>query len=113
MLVEEGTIVLKFFLSISNEEQLERLHARLEDPTKHWKFSINDVNERAKWPLYVETFEDMLSETSTDHAPWIVVPSNRKWFRNLLVSEAFCEHLNGLKMDWPKPTQDLAAIKLR
>ena len=113
MLVEQGTIVLKFFLSISNEEQLERLHARLEDPTKHWKFSINDVNERAKWPLYVETFEDMLSETSTDHAPWIVVPSNRKWFRNLLVSEAFCEHLNGLKMDWPKPEQDLGSIKLQ
>ena len=112
MLVEEGTIVLKFFLSISNEEQLARLHARLEDPTKHWKFSVNDVRERARWPLYVETFEEMLSTTSTEHAPWFVVPSNRKWFRNLLVSEALCERLNGLKQSWPEPSEDLAKIRL-
>jgi PPK2 family polyphosphate:nucleotide phosphotransferase len=113
MLVEEGTVVLKFFLSISKDQQLERLHARLEDPTKHWKFSINDVNERTKWPLYVETFEDMLSTTSTEHAPWIVVPSNRKWFRNLLVSEAFLAHLDGLRMTWPEPAEDLSKISLR
>jgi PPK2 family polyphosphate:nucleotide phosphotransferase len=113
MLVEENTIVLKFFLSISKDEQLKRLHARLEDPTRQWKFSINDVNERTRWSLYTDAFEDMLAKTSTEHAPWIVVPSNRKWFRNLLVSEAFCEHLNGLNMEWPKPDQDLAFIRLK
>ena len=112
MLTEEGTIVLKFFLSISNEEQLARLHARLEDPTKHWKFSINDVNERTRWQQYVDTFEEMLSTTSTEHAPWIVVPSNRKWFRNLVVSEAFRHHLNHLHLGWPEPTEDLSKIRL-
>ena len=113
MLVEEGTMVLKFFLTISSDEQLARLHARLEDPTKHWKFSINDVNERAKWPLYVDTFENMLSNTSTEHAPWHVVPSNRKWFRNLLVSEAVCEHFESLGMQWPEPAEDLSKISLK
>jgi PPK2 family polyphosphate:nucleotide phosphotransferase len=113
MLVEEGTIVLKFFLSISNEEQLERLHARLADPTKHWKFSVNDIRERARWTEYMRTFEEMLGATSTEAAPWIVVPSNRKWFRNLLVSEAFCEHMNGLRLGWPEPAEDLGRVELR
>jgi len=112
MLAEEGTIVLKFFLSISNDEQLRRLHERLEDPAKHWKFSVNDVSERARWPQYVDTFEDMLSGTSTDHAPWHVVPSNRKWFRNLLVSEALCGHLDGLNLKWPEPSEDLSKVTL-
>jgi PPK2 family polyphosphate:nucleotide phosphotransferase len=113
MLVEEGTLVLKFFLLISNEEQLERLHARLEDPSKHWKFSVNDIRERARWPEYMRTFEEMLGATSTEAAPWIVVPSNRKWFRNLLVSEAFCEHMNGLRLGWPEPSEDLSKVELR
>jgi PPK2 family polyphosphate:nucleotide phosphotransferase len=113
MLTEEGTIVLKFFLSISNEEQLARLHARLEDPSKQWKFSVNDVSERAKWPAYIDTFEEMLAGTSTDHAPWHVVPSNRKWFRNLLVSEVLCDHLNGLRLEWPKPADGLTSVMLQ
>jgi PPK2 family polyphosphate:nucleotide phosphotransferase len=112
MLVEEGTIVLKFFLLISSDEQLKRLHARLEDPSKHWKFSVNDVRERTRWPEYMKTFEEMLSGTSTGHAPWFVVPSNRKWFRNLLVSEAFCEHMNGLELGWPEPSEDLSKVEL-
>jgi PPK2 family polyphosphate:nucleotide phosphotransferase len=112
MLVEEGTIVLKFFLSITSDEQLKRLHARLEDPSKHWKFSVNDVNERKRWPQYIETFEDMLSTTSTEHAPWTVVPSNRKWFRNLLVSEVLCRKIDGLSLKWPEPAVDLSGITL-
>ena len=112
MLVEEGTIVLKFFLSITKDEQLKRLHARLEDPAKQWKFSVNDVSERGRWPQYIDTFEDMLSATSTEHAPWHVVPSNRKWFRNLLVSEVLCRNLDGLNMGWPEPTADLSKITL-
>ena len=113
MLVEEGTIILKFFLTISNAEQLERLHARLDDQTKHWKFSINDVNERAKWAQYIDAFEGMLSTTSSEHAPWIVVPSDRKWFRNLLVSEAMLSQLSSLNMKWPEPTEDLSKITLK
>lgn len=113
MLVEEGTIVLKFFLLISGDEQLKRLHDRLSDPSKHWKFSVNDIRERAKWPEYMRTFEEMLSATSTEAAPWVVVPSNRKWFRNLLVSEAFCEHMNGLKLSWPEPSADLSKVELK
>jgi PPK2 family polyphosphate:nucleotide phosphotransferase len=112
MLVEEGTIVLKFFLSITSEEQLKRLHARLEDPSKHWKFSVNDVNERKRWPQYIETFEEMLSTTSTEHAPWIVVPSNRKWFRNLLISEVLCREIDGLSLKWPEQADDLSKIVL-
>ena len=81
-------------------------------PLKHWKFSVNDVRERARWPEYMKTFEEMLSGTSTGHAPWFVVPSNRKWFRNLLVSEAFCEHMNGLELGWPEPSEDLSKVEL-
>jgi PPK2 family polyphosphate:nucleotide phosphotransferase len=113
MLTEEGTIVLKFFLAITKEAQLERLHARLADPAKQWKFSVNDIRERGRWDDYVGTFEDMLSNTSTDHAPWHVVPSNRKWFRNLLVSEVLRSTLDDLKLDWPKPDEDLSAIELK
>ena len=89
------------------------MHARLDDQSKHWKFSINDVNERAKWPQYIDAFESMLSTTSTEHAPWIVVPSNRKWFRNLLVSEALLSQLSALNMKWPEPTEDLSKITLK
>ncbi|MFO0961535.1 MAG: PPK2 family polyphosphate kinase [Phycisphaerales bacterium] len=112
MLVEEGTVILKFFLTISKEEQLERLHARLEDPAKQWKFSINDVRERGFWDRYMEAFESMLSNTSTEHAPWCIVPSNRKWFRNLLVSEALRRSFRDLKLEWPEPAEDLSTIKL-
>ncbi|MFM7480290.1 MAG: PPK2 family polyphosphate kinase [Planctomycetota bacterium] len=113
MLTDEGTIILKFFLSITKEEQLKRLHDRLDDPTKQWKFSMNDMNERQRWSRYQEVFESMLSETTTDFAPWMVVPANRKWFRNLLVSERLLRTLADLKMDWPRPTEDLSQIRLR
>jgi len=113
LLTDEGTIVLKFFLAITKDEQLKRLHDRLEDPAKQWKFSMNDMNERQRWSRYIETFEMMLSETSTDFAPWMVVPANRKWFRNLIVSEALLQTLTDLRMDWPRPTEDLSQIRLR
>jgi PPK2 family polyphosphate:nucleotide phosphotransferase len=112
MLTEEGTVILKFFLTISKQEQLDRLHARLEDPAKQWKFSINDVRERGFWDRYMEAFEAMLSNTSTEHAPWCIVPSNRKWFRNLLVSEALRRAFRDLKLEWPQPAEDLSNIKL-
>lgn len=112
MLSEEGTVVLKFFLLISKEEQLERLRARLDDPAKQWKFSSADVKERGSWDSYMEAFEEMLSSTGAEHAPWYIVPSNRKWFRNLLVSEVVLRTLRDLRQDWPKPTVDLTRVTL-
>jgi PPK2 family polyphosphate:nucleotide phosphotransferase len=113
LLTDGGTIILKFFLTITKDEQLKRLHDRLEDPAKQWKFSMSDMSERQRWPQYIETFELMLSETSTDFAPWMVVPANRKWFRNLVVSETLLQTLTELRMDWPRPTEDLSQIRLR
>lgn len=112
MLTEEGTIILKFFLLISKDEQLKRMHARLDDPAKQWKFSEADVKERGYWNMYMEAFEDMLSQTGTECAPWFVVPSDRKWFRNLLVSQVVRHTLEGLKMEWPKPSVDLTRVML-
>ena len=112
MLAEEGTVVVKLFLSISKDEQLRRLRARLEDPAKSWKFSMSDVTERARWDRYVETFEGLLSATSTEHAPWHLVPSDRKWFRNLLASEVMVEALAALDLGWPRPDIDLASVRL-
>jgi polyphosphate kinase 2 (PPK2 family) len=94
------------------ERRHRQINARLADPAKQWKFSVNDIRERGRWDDYVGTFEDMLSNTSTDHAPWHVVPSNRKWFRNLLVSEVLRSILEDLKLEWPKPDEDLSAIQL-
>lgn len=113
LLCEEGTIVLKFFLSISKDEQLERLRERVAEPSKQWKFSAGDLAERELWPRYIDTYEEMLSTTSTKWAPWVVVPSNRNWFRNLLVSEVVRDTLDGLKLEWPKPKEDLTKLELR
>jgi polyphosphate kinase 2 (PPK2 family) len=74
---------------------------------------MSDMSERQRWLQYIETFELMLSETSTDFAPWMVVPANRKWFRNLVVSETLLQTLTELRMDWPRPTEDLSQIRLR
>ena len=110
-LAENGTHILKFFLHISSEEQLERFKARLEDPTKQWKISESDYEERKSWSAYVTAYEDALSRCSTDIAPWFVIPSNHKWFRNLAVARILVEHLEGLKMTYPRPTVDLERIR--
>ncbi len=86
MLADEGTTILKFYLNIDPEEQKARLQARLDEPAKPWKFSPGDLEERKLWPQYTQAYEDVLSETSTDWAPWYIVPSNRKWYRNLLIA---------------------------
>ena len=101
MLTEEGTTVLKFFLHIDKKEQAKRFKDRLEDPTKHWKFSYLDYNERAYWKDYVRAYEDMLEKTSTDVAPWYVIPSNHGWFRDLLVSQVILRTLEGFDMKYP------------
>lgn len=101
LLVENGTTVLKFFLHLSEEEQKRRLKARLDDPTKHWKFSARDVQERSLWPKYVRAYAEAIERTSTRHAPWYIVPADRKWFRDLVVSEVLVGALRRLKMSYP------------
>ncbi len=109
MLSEEGTLILKFFLNISLDQQKERLKARLEDETKQWKYNPGDLQERALWKEYMRAYEDVLNETTTDYAPWYVVPSDHKWFRDLVVANAIVQSLKQLKMEYPKPAFDVAA----
>lgn len=109
--VENNTTVLKFFLHISKEEQLERFKQRLDDPARNWKISESDYKERDYWDDYTTAYEKMLRKTSTTYAPWFIIPSNHKWFRNLAVSQIVVSALEGLKMKRPKPTVDLAEIR--
>ncbi len=107
MLVEEGTTILKFFLFIDFEEQRQRLLARLDDPAKHWKFNPGDLKERQLWDEYQKAYEAVLSKTSQAGAPWIIVPANRKWYRDLIVSAALVDTLKDLKMEYPQPVVNL------
>ncbi len=110
ILADEGTTILKFFLHIDREEQKERFQARLDTPHKQWKFSMGDLKERDLWDKYMEAFQDALSETSTDWAPWYVVPANRKWYRNLVISRIIIEKLESLNMQYPQPEEDLDEV---
>ena len=109
ILAEEGTTILKFFLHISPEEQKERLQARLEDPTKHWKYNPGDLKERQLWEEYTKAYEDVLSKTSTAHAPWYVIPADKKWYRNWVIASILVDTLKGLKMAYPRPEYDVKA----
>jgi PPK2 family polyphosphate:nucleotide phosphotransferase len=111
LLVDSGVTILKFFLYISPEEQLARFKQRLEDPARQWKISDADYRERKLWDKYVAAYEDMLHKCSTAHAPWYVIPSNHKSFRNLAVSTILIEALEGMKMKLPEPTVNLDEIK--
>jgi PPK2 family polyphosphate:nucleotide phosphotransferase len=99
-LAESGTVILKFFLHISKDEQRARLQARIEDPTKRWKFKLGDVEERKFWDDYQRAYEDALSKTSTERAPWHVVPSDRKWFRNYVVGSVLVDALERLDLKY-------------
>ena len=110
ILAENGTTILKFYLHISMDEQKERLQARLDDPTKHWKFHRADLDERKRWPDYIQAYEDMLTKTSTEYAPWYIVPANRKWFRDLVISSVLVDTLEGLKMKYPEPEENLDQV---
>ncbi|MDA8051088.1 MAG: polyphosphate kinase 2 family protein [Rhodospirillales bacterium] len=111
LLTESGTTVLKFFLHISKEEQLARFAERLEDPARNWKISEADYAERALWKSYQATYEEVLAGTSTEAAPWFVIPANHKWFRNLAVSAIVVHTLEALGMRYPPPGVDLARIR--
>lgn len=109
--VEKNTTILKFFLYISKDEQLARFKERLDDPARQWKISDSDYSERKLWDDYIAAFEAALSKCSTEHAPWFVIPSNHKWFRNFAVSQIVADVLEGMKLELPKPTVDLKEIR--
>lgn len=111
-LVDEGTTVLKFFLHISREEQRARLLERLHDPTKHWKLTAADLRERTKWPEYGRAIEEMLTRTSTRWAPWYLIPSDKKWFRDWAISQVLVRTLEGMPLAWPKLAPGLKGVSI-
>jgi PPK2 family polyphosphate:nucleotide phosphotransferase len=111
MLAEEGTVILKFFLHISKEEQRVRLEARVADPTKRWKFQPGDLEERNLWADYQRAYEDALEKTSTAWAPWYVVPANQKWYRNYVVGSIVVDKLERLHMKYPEPDLSTVVVK--
>ncbi|HEX4055861.1 MAG TPA: polyphosphate kinase 2 family protein [Tepidisphaeraceae bacterium] len=112
MLTTENTLVLKFFLHISKDEQKKRLQARLDDKSKHWKFDANDLATRKQWDDYTEAFEDALRYCSTDRAPWYVVPADHKWFRNWVISDTIVRAMEKLSMKYPPAPTGLDKIKI-
>ena len=113
LLEENGVTILKFFLHISKQEQKERLEARLEDSTRNWKISPADLKERERWGDYVKAYETVLSQCSTSAIPWFVIPSNKKWFRNLAVSQIIVETLKRMNPKFPKPAFDISKLKVK
>ena len=112
-LADDGTVIVKCFLHISSDEQKERLLARLDDPTKHWKYNPGDVDVRARWDDYQAAYTDALERCSTQQAPWYVIPSDRKWYRNWAVAQLLVEHLRALDLTWPVADFDVEIEKAR
>src|SRR5919108_662800 len=110
MLAREGTTIVKFFLHISKEAQLDRFRERMQREEKHYKFSANDLRERRNWDAYQEAYEAALRHTSTDWAPWYMIPSDHKWYRNLVVARAVARVLEDMNPQWPEPEEDLEAF---
>lgn len=111
-LASSGITVLKFFLHISKDEQKRRLQSRLDDPEKRWKFSSADLKERAYWNDYQRAFEDAITECSTEHAPWHVVPANKKWYRNLVVARVIADTLEAMDPRYPEAEADLEGVTI-
>lgn len=111
LLYDNDTHILKFYLHIDAEEELERFKMRIDDLARHWKISEGDYAERPFWDAYTAAFEDALGKCSTQHAPWFIIPSNHKWFRNLAISRIVSEYMESLKMEFPAPTVDIDEIK--
>jgi PPK2 family polyphosphate:nucleotide phosphotransferase len=112
LLADAGTTVVKFFLHISKDEQKRRLQSRLDNPKKHWKFDPNDLKERARWDEYQSAYEDALRKCSTPHAPWYVVPSNHKWFRNWVISDTIVRTMRQMKLKYPPALEGMDQIKV-
>jgi PPK2 family polyphosphate:nucleotide phosphotransferase len=111
-LADNHVLILKFYLHISHAEQTSRLKARLADKDKQWKLSDADIHERTFWPRYMDAYNDILSSTSRKHAPWFVIPSDHKWYRNIAISAIIVDLMLSLDLKYPKPTVDASAIKL-
>ncbi len=111
LLVDEGTTILKFFLHLGKSRQAERFLARLDRPHKRWKFDDHDLVKRESWFDYKEAYEDMLSKTSTPWAPWYVIPSDRKWYRNLVIASVIVDKLKSLDMKFPKEVEDIDSYR--
>ncbi len=111
MLADSGVHIVKFFLYIDKDEQKKRFQERIDDPSKNWKFSPADLEERKFWDDYMRAFEDAITKCSTKHAPWYVIPANKKWFRNLAVSDILVDTLEGMKLQYPKPAGDFSKIE--
>ena len=111
-LADDGTAIVKIFLHISKDEQAERFQARLDDPSKHWKFSSADLDVRKKWDDYQLAYADALQKTSTDDAPWYIIPADRKWYRNWAVSSILVDTLDRLDPQYPPPEPGLDQIKI-
>ncbi len=109
-LVDEGTTIVKFFLHISKEEQRQRLEARLQNPQKRWKFRVGDLDDRKLWKEFERAYNDLLTCCNTEHAPWHIVPADRKWYRDLVVSRVLRETLEGMKLEFPKEEEGLDKI---
>jgi PPK2 family polyphosphate:nucleotide phosphotransferase len=112
MLSDSGTVILKFFLHISKEEQKERFQERLDFPDKHWKFDHNDLIKRRQWNQYMEAYEEMLNRCTTDWAPWHVIPADQKWYRNLAIAETIVETLRKMNPQYDIVKEDLSKIKI-
>jgi len=112
MLVQNNVVLLKFFLHISKKEQAERFQERLDIPHKRWKFSSGDLETRKRWGEYQKAYQDMLNHTSHEAARWHLVPSDRNWYRNYLITQTVVRALENLKMKWPQPKEDLSKIKI-
>ncbi|MFU8892064.1 MAG: PPK2 family polyphosphate kinase [Luteolibacter sp.] len=112
MLAEEGTTIIKIYLHISKDEQKARLQARLDHPHKHWKFNPDDLEDRARWDDFMKAYEDLISDTSTEHAPWFVVPANRKWYRNLCVARIVLDKMKRLNLEFPPIDWDPETMRI-
>src|SRR5262245_15620366 len=110
MLADEGTVIRKFFLHISRDEQARRLQARLDNPHKHWKFRLADLDERKRWDDYPEAYEEAIRHTAAPHAPWIVVPADKKWHRDLVICRTLVETLEDLDLRFPPSPDDLTGV---
>jgi polyphosphate kinase 2 (PPK2 family) len=110
MLVDEGTAIVKVFLNVSKDEQRVRFQERIDDPEKRWKFKTSDLKVRERFDEYLAAWDDVISDTSTDHAPWHIVPADRNWLKALLVAELLVEALERIDPRFPEPEEDLTGL---
>src|SRR5690606_3548652 len=110
MLADNGTRIIKFYLHISKDEQRERFQKRLDDPEKHWKFSTGDLAVREQWDEYMKAYQDVLTQCNTDYAPWYIIPANRKWYRDLVITRTIVETLEDMNPKYPPAEPDLDKV---